>query len=94
MVYAVDNRTPVVSIKDEGGLSLYPIDSSSRIFTLTRTGDGIIHTADSGKKISLEDFIRLVRIHASTSHRCCIEKIGFRTVAEGIRLVASMNEQD
>ncbi len=70
------------------------IDSSGRIFTLTRAGDGIIHTADTGKVISLEDFTRLVRIHASTSHRCCIEKISFRTVAEGIRLVASMNEQD
>lgn len=70
------------------------IDSSGRIFTLDQTDGGEIHAADSGTVISLHDFIRLVRIHASTSHRCCIEKIGFRTVAEGIRLVASMNEQD
>ncbi len=70
------------------------IDSSGRIFTLAQTRDGAIQAADTGKTASLEDFIRLVRIHASTSHRCCIEKISFRSVAEGIQLVASMNEQD
>ena len=70
------------------------IDSAGRIFRLAQTRDGAIQAADTGKTVSLEDFIRLVRIHASTSHRCCIEKISFRTVAEGIQLVASMNEQD
>lgn len=70
------------------------IDSSGCVFRPERRGNGTFHPADTGEVITLDDFIRLVRVHASNSHRCCIEKIGFRSVAEGIRLVASMNEQD
>lgn len=67
------------------------IDRDGSVFRLERTHDGTVKTEDSGTSMPLDDFIRLVRIHASSSHRCCIEKIGFRTVAEGIDLVASMN---
>ncbi len=70
------------------------IDSSGRIHRLDHTKDGSIRTIDTGNLIPLEDFIRLVRIHASNAHRCCIEKINFRTIAEGIHLVADMNDYD
>ena len=70
------------------------IDSGGRVFRLERTHAGTVNADDTGTSIQLDDFIRLVRIHASSSHRCCIEKISFRSIAEGIDLVASMNSDD
>ncbi len=70
------------------------IDSDGHVLNLGQGDGGEISPEDTGTCISLDDFVRLVRIHASSTHRCCIEKIGFRTVAEGIRLVAAMNEDD
>jgi hypothetical protein len=72
----------------------YLIDSSGHIFSLEHMQDGIINAESTCKQIQLQDFIRLVRIHASNSHRCCIEKINFRNIAEGISLVASMNDDN
>lgn len=68
------------------------IDSSGHIFSLEHINDDIINPQGTGDRITLQDFIKLVRIHASNAHRCCIEKINFRNIAEGIHLVASMNE--
>lgn len=70
------------------------IDCSGQIFNLVRNEVGELHAESSGNTIALDDFIRLVRIHASNSHRCCIEKIHFRDIHEGIMLIASMNEND
>jgi two-component sensor histidine kinase len=67
------------------------IDSRGNIFKLARVHDAI-ETERTGEQITLDAFIRLVRIHASNSHRCCIEKISFRTIAEGIKLIDSMDE--
>ena len=72
----------------------YLIDSSGHIFNLEHVNDDILNPQGTGSQISLQDFIRLVRIHASNSHRCCIEKISFRNIAEGINLVSSMNDDD
>ena len=72
----------------------YLIDSSGCIFNLEHINDDILNPQGTGSQISLQDFIRLVRIHASNAHRCCIEKISFRNIAEGIRLVSSMNDDD
>lgn len=70
------------------------IDSNGFIFNLDEVGGDAINPRYSGNNIALEDFIKLVRIHASTANRCCIEKISFRSVAEGIRLVASLSQPD
>ena len=70
------------------------IDSNGDIFSLDHVKGDIRNPPATGDRIALDDFIRLVRIHASSSHRCCIEKINFRNIADGIRLTASMNEQD
>jgi hypothetical protein len=70
------------------------IDSSGQIFRLVRNEDGKPQAESSNNTIALDDFIRLVRIHASNSHRCCIEKIHFRDIHEGIMLIASMDEND
>lgn len=70
------------------------IDSSGQILSLVHKQGSAIRTEDSGSTIALEDFIKLVRIHASNSHRCCIEKISFRDIHEGILLIASMDDND
>ncbi len=70
------------------------IDSNGYIFKLDHLQGEIRNPSTAGNRIALEDFIRLVRIHASNSHRCCIEKINFRSIAEGISLIASMNKHD
>ena len=70
------------------------IDSKGHVLNLSRGVDGRINAEKTGIRIEVADFIRLVRIHASSSHRCCIEKISFRTVAEGIGLVAAMNDDE
>ena len=70
------------------------IDSSGQIFKLERIEGGNLRAESSGNTIALHDFIRLVRIHASNSHRCCIEKIHFRDIHEGILLIASMEKND
>ena len=67
------------------------VDSSGHIFRLEHLRDDSINTKDTGRQITLQDFIRLVRIHASSAHHCCIEKISFRTIADGIELVAGMD---
>lgn len=70
------------------------IDSNGDIFSLDHAQDDIRNLSATGNQIGLHEFIRLVRIHASNSHRCCIEKINFRNIAEGISLIASMNNND
>lgn len=70
------------------------IDSNGHVFSLQHVHGEAINAEDNGERITLEQFIRLVRIHASNSHNCCIEKINFRNIAEGIKLVASMDASD
>ena len=70
------------------------IDSSGRVYSLVHHEDGSLHTENTGSTVGLTQFVKLVRIHASNSHRCCIEKINFRDIAEGIRLIASMSDND
>jgi len=72
----------------------YLIDSYGHVFSIDHAHDDSITVADTGNQISLQDFIKLVRIHASSSQRCCIEKINFRNIAEGLSLLASMNNND
>jgi hypothetical protein len=72
----------------------YLIDSRGHIYTLGTINESISLPESTGRQITLDDFIKLVRVHASNSHRCCIEKIYFRNIAEGIRLLASMNDND
>jgi len=50
------------------------IDSSGDIFSLDHVRDDLINPESTGNQIVLEDFVKLARIHASNSHRCCIEK--------------------
>lgn len=72
----------------------YLIDSNGHSYNLVETHGEVITPQSTGASMALQDFIKLVRIHASTVNRCCIEKIGFRSIAEGISLVGDMNEQD
>jgi hypothetical protein len=70
------------------------IDSSGNVFSFGHAQHDVRSPSATGSRIALEDFIRLVRIHASSSHKCCIEKINFRNMTEGVSLVASMNKNN
>lgn len=50
------------------------MDSSGDIFSLDHVHNDSFKPESTGNQIALQDFIKLVRIHASSSHRCCIEK--------------------
>ena len=68
------------------------IDSNGFVYNIVSSPWHGFDYEASDERVTLEDFIRLVRIHASSAHRCCIEKIRFRSIAEGIELVAGMDD--
>lgn len=70
------------------------IDSRGRIYRIEHQDEQITISESADRRIRLDDFVRLVRIHASSAHQCCIEKINFRTIAEGIALIAGMKRHD
>ena len=70
------------------------IDSSGHVYNNKYTQQHTVDSEYTGERMALQDFVRLVRVHASCVHRCCIEKISFRTIAEGVELVAAMHEED
>lgn len=74
--------------------SNYLIDSNGSIFNLDKVNSDTVNPRYSGNDMALKDFVKLVRIHASTANRCCIEKISFRTIAEGISLIESLSDPD
>mgnify|MGYP001815243802 CR=1 FL=1 len=68
------------------------IDSSGHVYRLDAVSGSTVIAAYTKVQMTVAAFIKLVRIHASNSHRCCIDKINFRTIADGIQLVDSMSE--
>ena len=70
------------------------IDNNGGIYQLNiRVSDSIIPRS-TNNTISLYQLIKLVQIHAALHGECCIEKIVFKSITEGIQLVASMGEGD
>ena len=68
------------------------IDSNGLVYDIVPSQRHGFDYEPCDERIALEDFIMLVQIHASSAHRCCIEKIRFRSIAEGIALVAGMDD--
>jgi len=69
------------------------IDSHGHVYRLDYKESGIVHPIFASNIISLYEFIKLVKLHASAQGECCIEKIVFRSVKEGMQLVDSMGEK-
>lgn len=68
------------------------IDNNGRVYHLNKSEKGMIHPTSTNDIIPLSQLIKLVQKHAATNGECCIEKIVFKSIAEGIKLVASMSE--
>ena len=85
---------------NDSGLSAYNyhtsdvlIDNSGCIYLLNTTEDGIVHPHSTNRTISLNQLIKLVQRHAALQGECCIEKIIFKSISEGIQLVTSMRDE-
>ena len=68
----------------------YAIDCQGQIFLFVRDNDSI-KLSNADKTISLSQFIKLVQLHAACSGQCCIDKIGFRSIDEGMSILADLS---
>ena len=68
------------------------IDNNGRIYKLNNKLQGIVQPIAANDKITLYQCIQLVQRHAALNGECCVEKIVFRSIIEGIDLVASIDE--
>ena len=69
------------------------IDSTGSIYRLSKTVKGIVAPELTNDIIPPEELINLVQKHAAQQGQCCIEKIMFKNISEGIQLVASMRDE-
>lgn len=70
------------------------IDNNGRIYQLNIRVSDIVVPRTANNTMSLYQLIKLVQTHAALQGECCIEKIVFKSITEGIQLVASMSEGD
>lgn len=69
------------------------IDSHGRVYRLDNKENGVVHPVATNNTIALYQFIKLVKLHASAQGECCIEKIVFNSLKQGIQLLASLVEK-
>lgn len=69
------------------------IDNNGHLYQLNIIEDGIVHPCSTKHTLSLERLTKLVQRHAALQGECCIEKIVFKSISEGIQLVASMSDE-
>lgn len=67
------------------------IDSTGRLFTLTNRDD-IVKPEDSGRTMSLDATLGLIKAHAAQKGSCCVAKIYAPTIDEAFKIVASLEE--
>ncbi|MDX2477735.1 MAG: DUF4144 family protein [Gammaproteobacteria bacterium] len=69
------------------------IDSRGHVFLVDSREDEKANLVPSGQRISLEVLVRLAQRHAAISNACCVEKLGFRSINEGLAIIASLIEE-
>lgn len=70
------------------------IDHNGRVYMLNKTINDVVQPLATQNIVTLHQLTRLVQRHAAVKGECCIEKIGFKNIADGIALVASLNKDD
>jgi hypothetical protein len=65
-------------------------DSGGQVYRLDCSSNGFAQPEATGRVVSISEFIALVKRHAALSSACCIEKIAFRNIEEGMAIVASL----
>ena len=68
------------------------IDNNGHIYHLNIAVNGTVVPRPSNNNIPLHQLIKHVQKHAALRGECCVEKIFFKSINEGIQLVASMGE--
>ncbi|MEN8712467.1 MAG: DUF4144 family protein [Arenicellales bacterium] len=73
-------------------VSDYLIDSTGNLFSLTRREGKLVKPEPSGRSMTLDDILDIVRAHAAQKGSCCIAKIYAPTIEEAFKIVASLEE--
>ncbi len=73
-------------------VSDYLIDSTGRLFSLTRREGKLVKPEPSGRSMTLHDILDIVRAHAAQKGSCCIAKIYAPSIEEAFKIVASLDE--
>jgi hypothetical protein len=68
----------------------YLIDNEGRLYQLRQQQHGQVEILATDNVIPLDEFIQLVRRHAVAHQQCCVDKIMFRNISEGMQMVASL----
>lgn len=71
----------------------YLIDCHGCVYRLDNKENGVVRPLLMNNTITCYQFIKLVKLHASALGECCIEKIVFNSLKEGIQLVGSLVEK-
>ncbi len=64
----------------------YLIDSSGQRFDLPQTRNGNFNA--NGDRLSLQQVIQLVRMHAAQDGACCVSKLHANSIEEAIGMIA------
>ena len=73
-------------------ISDYLIDSKGRLFNLTKREDEHIKPEASGRSMSLDEILGLIKAHAAQKGSCCVAKIYAPGIDEAFRIVASLED--
>jgi hypothetical protein len=63
------------------------IDACGAIFTLAQRENGIVSLTPSGRRLTLEHVLRLIRMHAAQDGACCVAKLSAASIVEAISML-------
>lgn len=67
------------------------IDSYGHIYRLTKTTNRRTIPEPVKKTIQLEDFLELVKAHASENGLCCVSKLFAASIKEAMKIIETLN---
>ena len=70
----------------------YLVDSSGRIYDLTKRLNDRVSPEPRDESMALHDILGLVKAHAAQKGSCCVAKLYAPTIAEAFKIVESLNE--
>lgn len=73
-------------------VSDYLIDSTGKLFSLTRREGKLVKPEPTARSMTLDDVLDIVRAHAAEKGSCCIAKIYAPSIEEAFKIVASLEE--
>jgi len=75
------------------GVDCRMIDSSGCVYHMDNMEGGEVQLLVTGHSMPVKELIALVQRHAALNNTCCIEKIGFRRIKEGLAIIASLVQE-